>query len=190
MKNNFLLIISGIISLIILFIILSLIKINNYNLEKTTIYLNNQNITLYKLNLNIQSCYQFFTNGYFIIYPIYYLPELGIPAREYVNISSIIVCNESLQINKTISICSPLVICPTICTTQGCACSKECYNVTYYLNISSPIIIINNSQNTFFIRYNKNIYSSTNNIDEEKIANNYLYDIIINYIKNIPTIIV
>lgn len=195
MRSYFYTIILGIISILILFFILLLNNVNfnnKYVLEKTNIIINNQNLSLYLLNLYGEGCYQYnITNEYFIIKNegpgINYI----IPLVDYINTTSFIFCNQTFYYNITIKECLPIVnpcnitckpgeICPMI----RCIEYPYCSNVTYYINITYPIIIVNDD----VFLYNNNVYcySENCNIIYQKLPENYLYNLIYNLISSIP----
>jgi hypothetical protein len=194
MRSYFYTIILGIISILVLFFIFLLNNVNfnnNYVLEKTNITINNQNLSLYLLNLYGEGCYLYnITNGYFIIKNegpgINYI----IPLVDYINTTSFIFCNQTIYYNITIEECLPIVnpcnitckpgeLCPMI----RCIEYPYCSNVTYYINITYPIIIVNND----VFLYNNNVfcYSENCNIIYQKLPENYLYNLIYNLISSI-----
>jgi len=183
----------GIISLIILILIIS-INNNyyiNYKLEKTNININNQNISLYLLNVYGEGCYQYnITNGYFMIKNKGPGINYVIPLVEYINTTSFIFCNQTIYYNITIEECLPIVnpcnitckpgeMCPMI----RCIEFPYCSNVTYYINITYPIIIVND--NVFLYNNNVFCYSENCNIIYQKLPGNYLYNLINNLISSI-----
>jgi len=195
MRSYLYTIILGIISILILFFILLLNNVNfnnKYILEKTNIIINNQNLSLYLLNLYGEGCYLYnITDGYFIIKNegpgINYI----IPLVDYINTTSFIFCNQTIYYNITIEECLPIVnpcnitckpgeLCPMI----RCIEYPYCSNVTYYINISYPIIIVNDD----VFLYNNNVfcYSENCNIIYQKLPGNYLYNLIYNLISSIP----
>jgi len=195
MRSYFYTIILGITSILILFFIFLLNNVNfnnNYVLEKTNIIINNQNISLYLLNLYGNGCYLYnITEGYFIIKNngpgINYI----IPLVEYINSTSFIFCNQTIYYNITIEECLPIVnpcnitckpgeLCPMIRCTEYPSCS----NVTYYINITYPIIIVNDD--IFLYENNVYCYSENCNIIYQKLPGNYLYNLIHNLISSIP----
>jgi hypothetical protein len=195
MRSYFYTIILGIISILVLFFIFLLNNVNfnnNYILEKTNIIINNQNLSLYLLNLYGEGCYLYnITNGYFIIKNegpgINYI----IPLVDYINTTSFIFCNQTIYYNITIEECLPIVnpcnitckpgeICPMI----RCIEYPYCSNVTYYINITYPIIIVNDD----VFLYNNNVFCYSENCDiiYQKLPENYLYNLIHNLISSIP----
>jgi len=195
MRSYLYTIILGIISILILFFILLLNNVNfnnKYILEKTNIIINNQNLSLYLLNLYGEGCYLYnITDGYFIIKNegpgINYI----IPLVDYINTTSFIFCNQTIYYNITIEECLPIVnpcnitckpgeLCPMI----RCIEYPYCSNVTYYINITYPIIIVNDD----VFLYNNNVfcYSENCNIIYQKLPGNYLYNLIYNLISSIP----
>jgi len=188
-------IILGIISVLALFFILLLNNVNfnnnHYVLKKTNITINNQNLSLYLLNLYGNGCYLYnITNGYFIIKNegpgINYI----IPLVEYINTTSFIFCNQTIYYNITIEECLPIVnpcnitckpreMCPMI----RCIEFPYCSNVTYYINITYPIIIVNDD----VFLYNNNVFCYSENCDiiYQKLPGNYLYNLIYNLISSI-----
>ena len=193
MRSYFYTIILGIISILVLSFIFSLNNVNfnnNYVLEKTNITIkNNQNISLYLLNLYGEGCYQYnITNGYFIIENKGPGVNYIIPLVEYINTTSFIFCNQTFYYNITIEECLPIscnitceheILCPTI----NCIKYPYCSNVTYYINITYPLIIVNND----VLLYNNNIYCYSENCDiiYKKLPGNYLYNLIYNLISSI-----
>jgi hypothetical protein len=192
MRTNIKLIISGILSLFALFFLLSLSNINNQKISAKQIY------------FNIYGCYELYSNNsYFIIYPIESALNFEIIPIEYINTSKIIICNENVIYNKTLEICTP-TFCPMICNIEGCyPCHPTCYNETFYINISYPVIIITNSFNynisninlaildTYVVKYNNNLYCIGQcNINIIKLPDNYLYNLISEIINSIPIITV
>jgi len=196
MRSYFYTIILGIISILVLFFILLLNNVNfnnNYVLEKTNILIDNQNISLYLLKLYGNGCYLYnITNGYFIIKNegpgINYI----IPLAEYINTTSFIFCNQTFYYNITTEICSPIVNpCNITCKPEeGCTIKcPSCSNITYYVNITYPIIIV---KNDIFL-YNNNVYCYSKNycnIIYQKLPENYLYNLIYNLIISISKNIV
>jgi len=196
MRSYFYTIILGIISILVLFFILLLNNVNfnnNYVLEKTNILIDNQNISLYLLNLYGNGCYLYnITNGYFIIKNegpgINYI----IPLAEYINTTSFIFCNQTFYYNITTEICSPIVNpCNITCKPEeGCTIKcPSCSNVTYYVNITYPIILV--KYNAFL--YNNNVFCYSENycnIIYQKLPENYLYNLIYNLIISISKNIV
>jgi hypothetical protein len=188
MRSYFYTIILGIISILVLFFILLLNNANfnnNYVLEKTNILIDNQNISLYLLKLYGEGCYLYnITNGYFIIKNEG--PEINyiIPLTKYINTTSFIFCNQTFYYNITTEICSPIVNpCNITCKPEeGCTIKcPSCSNVTYYVNITYPIIIV--KYNAFL--YNNNVYCYSENycnIIYQKLPENYLYNLIYNLI--------
>ena len=195
MRSYFYTIILGITSILVLFFIFLLNNVNfnnNYVLEKTNIIVDNQNISLYLMNLYGKGCYQYnITNGYFIIKNngpgINYI----IPLVEYINTTSFIFCNQTIYYNITIEECLPIVnpcnitckpgeLCPMI----RCMEFPSCSNVTYYINITYPIIIV--KDNVFLYENNVFCYSENCNIIYQKLPGNYLYNLIYNLISSIP----
>jgi len=195
MRSYFYTIILGISSILILFFIFLLNKVNfnnNYVLEKTNIIIDNQNISLYLLNLYGNGCYLYnITDGYFIIKNngpgINYI----IPLVEYINTTSFIFCNQTIYYNITIEECLPIVnpcnitckpgeLCPMI----RCIEYPSCSNVTYYINMTYPIIIV--KDNVFLYENNVFCYSENCNIIYQKLPGNYLYNLIYNLISSIP----
>ena len=193
MRSYFYTITLGITSILILFFILLLNNVNfnnNYVLEKTNIIIDNQNISLYLLNLYGNGCYLYnITDGYFIIKNegpgINYI----IPLIDYINTTSFIFCNQTFYYNITIEECLPIscnitcqhgILCPTI----NCIKYPSCSNVTYYINITYPIIIVNDD----VFLYNNNVYCYSKNCDiiYKKLPGNYLYNLIYNLISSIP----
>ncbi|MFP3167344.1 MAG: hypothetical protein RXQ68_02890 [Candidatus Nanopusillus sp.] len=193
MRSYFYTIILGITSILILFFIFLLNNVkfnNNYILEKTNIIIDNQNISLYLLNIYGNGCYLYnITDGYFIIKNegpgINYI----IPLAEYINTTSFIFCNQTFYYNITIEECLPIpcnitcehgILCPTI----KCIEYSFCSNITYYINITYPLIIVNND----IFLYNNNVYcySKSYNIIYNKLPGNYLYNLIYNLISSIP----
>jgi len=192
-------IILGIISVLALFFMLLLnnIEFNNYYVfRKTNITINNQNLSLYLLNLYGNECYLYnITNGYFIIKNegpgINYI----IPLVEYINTTSFIFCNQTFYYNITIKECLPINPCNIKCTPGElcpmiiCMEYPYCSNVIYYINITYPIIIVNDS----VFLYNNNVfcYSENNcNIIYQILPKSYLYNLIYNLISSIPKHIV
>ncbi|EOD42525.1 Uncharacterized protein Nst1_255 [Candidatus Nanobsidianus stetteri] len=184
MRSYFYTIILGIISILVLFFILLLNNVNfnnNYILEKTNITIDNQNISVYLLNLYGNGCYLYnITEGYFIIKNkgpgINYI----IPLVEYINTTSFVFCNQTFYYNITIKECSPIIECSVI----SCPV-PSCYNITYYINITYPIVIVN--RDVFL--YNNNVYCYSENycnIIYQKLPENYLYNLIYNLISSIP----
>jgi len=196
MRSYFYTIILGIISILVLFFILLLNNVNfnnNYVLEKTNILIDNQNISLYLLKLYGNGCYLYnITNGYFIIKNegpgINYI----IPLAEYINTTSFIFCNQTFYYNITTEICSPIVNpCNITCKPEeGCNIKcPSCSNITYYVNITYPIIIVNDD----IFLYNNNVYCYSKNycnIIYQKLPENYLYNLIYNLIISISKNIV
>jgi len=196
MRSYFYTIILGIISILVLFFILLLNNVNfnnNYVLEKTNILIDNQNISLYLLKLYGNGCYLYnITNGYFIIKNegpgINYI----IPLAEYINTTSFIFCNQTFYYNITTEICSPIVNpCNITCKPEeGCTIKcPSCSNVTYYVNITYPIILV--KYNAFL--YNNNVFCYSENycnIIYQKLPENYLYNLIYNLIISISKNIV
>ena len=197
MRSYFYTIILGITSILILFFIFLLNNANfnnNYVLEKTNIIINNQNISLYLLNLYGNGCYLYnITNGYFIIKNegpgINYI----IPLVDYINTTSFIFCNQTIYYNITFDECLPIpcnitcehgILCPMI----RCFEYPYCSNVTYYINITYPIIIVND--NVFLYDNNVFCYSENCDIIYQKLPGNYLYNLIYNLISSIPKIMV
>jgi len=199
MRSHLYTIILGIISILVLFFIFLLNNVNfnnNYILEKTNITINNQNTSLYLLNLYGEGCYLYnITDGYFIIKNkgpgINYI----IPLVDYINTTSFIFCNQTIYYNITIEECLPIVnpcnitckpgeMCPMI----RCIEYPYCSNVTYYINITYPIIIVNDD----VFLYNNNVYcySESCNIIYQKLPGNYLYNLIHNLISSIPKVMV
>ena len=195
MRSYFYTIILGITSILILFFILLLNNVNfnnNYVLEKTNIIIDNQNISLYLLNLYGKGCYLYnITDGYFIIKNngpgINYI----IPLVDYINTTSFIFCNQTIYYNVTIEECLPIAIPCNItcehgilCPTINCIKYPSCSNVTYYINITYPIIIVNDD----IFLYNNNVYCYSENCDiiYQKLPGNYLYNLIYNLISSIP----
>lgn len=195
MRSYFYTIILGITSILVLFFIFLLNNVNfnnNYVLEKTNIIIDNQNISLYLLNLYGNGCYLYnITNGYFIIKNngpgINYI----IPLVEYINTTSFIFCNQTIYYNITIEECLPIVnpcnitckpgeLCPMI----RCIEYPSCSNVTYYINMTYPIIIV--KDNVFLYENNVFCYSENCNIIYQKLPGNYLYNLIYNLISSIP----
>ena len=195
MRSYFYTIILGITSILILFFIFLLNNVNfnnNYVLEKTNIIIDNQNISLYLLNLYGNGCYLYnITDGYFIIKNngpgINYI----IPLVEYINTTSFIFCNQTIYYNTTIEECLPIVnpcnitckpgeLCPMIRCTEFPSCS----NVTYYINMTYPIIIV--KDNVFLYENNVFCYSENCDIIYQKLPGNYLYNLIYNLISSIP----
>jgi hypothetical protein len=193
MRSYFYTITLGITSILILFFILLLNNVNfnnNYILEKTNIIIDNQNISLYLLNLYGNGCYLYnITDGYFIIKNegpgINYI----IPLIDYINTTSFIFCNQTFYYNITIEECLPIscnitcehgILCPMI----NCIKYPSCSNVTYYINITYPIIIVNDD----IFLYNNNVYCYSENCDiiYKKLPGNYLYNLIYNLISSIP----
>ena len=190
-------IILGIISVLALFFMLLLnnVNFNNnyYVLEKTNININNQNLSLYLLNIYGNGCYLYnITNGYFIIKNegpgINYI----IPLAEYINTTSFIFCNQTFYYNITTEICSPIVNpCNITCKPEeGCNIKcPSCSNITYYVNITYPIIIVKDD----VVLYNNNVYCYSKNycnIIYQKLPENYLYNLIYNLIISISKNIV
>lgn len=188
MRAYFYTIILGIISILVLFFIFLLNNVNfnnNYVLEKTNIVIDNQNISLYLLNLYGEGCYLYnITNGYFIIKNEGPGIKYIIPLAEYINTTSFIFCNQTFYYNITTEICSPIVNpCNITCKPEeGCTIKcPSCSNVTYYVNITYPIIIV--KYNAFL--YNNNVYCYSENycnIIYQKLPGNYLYNLIYNLI--------
>ncbi|MFP3132061.1 MAG: hypothetical protein RXQ77_01840 [Candidatus Nanopusillus sp.] len=195
MRSYFYTIILGITAILILFFIFLLNNVNfnnNYVLEKTNVIIDNQNISLYLLNLYGNGCYLYnITNGYFIIKNngpgINYI----IPLVEYINTTSFIFCNQTIYYNITIEECLPIVnpcnitckpgeLCPMI----RCIEYPSCSNVTYYINMTYPIIIV--KDNVFLYENNVFCYSENCNIIYQKLPGNYLYNLIYNLISSIP----
>ncbi|MFP3317285.1 MAG: hypothetical protein RXN79_02675 [Candidatus Nanopusillus sp.] len=195
MRSYFYTIILGITSILVLFFIFLLNNVNfnnNYVLEKTNIIIDNQNISLYLLNLYGNGCYLYnITDGYFIIKNngpgINYI----IPLVEYINTTSFIFCNQTIYYNITIEECLPIVnpcnitckpgeLCPMI----RCIEFPSCSNVTYYINMTYPIIIV--KDNVFLYENNVFCYSENCNIIYQKLPGNYLYNLIYNLISSIP----
>jgi len=195
MRSYFYTIILGIISILVLFFIFLLNNVNfnnNYVLEKTNIIVDNQNISLYLMNLYGNGCYLYnITDGYFIIKNngpgINYI----IPLVEYINTTSFIFCNQTIYYNITIEECLPIVnpcnitckpgeLCPMI----RCMEFPSCSNVTYYINMTYPIIIV--KDNVFLYENNVFCYSENCNIIYQKLPGNYLYNLIYNLISSIP----
>jgi len=195
MRSYFYTIILGITSILVLFFIFLLNNVNfnnNYVLEKTNIIIDNQNISLYLLNLYGNGCYLYnITDGYFIIKNngpgINYI----IPLVEYINTTSFIFCNQTIYYNITIEECLPIVnpcnitckpgeLCPMI----RCIEYPSCSNVTYYINMTYPIIIV--KDNVFLYENNVFCYSENCNIIYQKLPGNYLYNLIYNLISSIP----
>ena len=193
MRSYFYTIILGVISILILFFILLLNNVNfnnNYILEKKNIIIDNQNISLYLLNLYGNGCYFYnITDGYFIIKNegpgINYI----IPLIDYINTTSFTFCNQTFYYNITIEerlpiscniTCEHGILCPMI----NCIKYPSCSNVTYYINITYPIIIVNDD----IFLYNNNVYcySENCNIIYQKLPGNYLYNLIHNLISSIP----
>jgi hypothetical protein len=172
------------------------ISYSGYRLEKVNIEIDNQNISLYLLNLYGEGCYQYnITNGYFIIKNegpgINYI----IPLVEYINTTSFIFCNQTFYYNITIKECLPINPCNIKCTPGElcpmiiCMEYPYCSNVIYYINITYPIIIVNDS----IFLYNNNVfcYSENNcNIIYQILPKSYLYNLIYNLISSIPKNIV
>jgi len=195
MRSYFYTIILGITAILVLFFIFLLNNVNfnnNYVLEKTNIIIDNQNISLYLLNLYGNGCYLYnITDGYFIIKNngpgINYI----IPLVEYINTTSFIFCNQTIYYNITIEECLPIVnpcnitckpgeLCPMI----RCIEYPSCSNVTYYINMTYPIIIV--KDNVFLYENNVFCYSENCNIIYQKLPGNYLYNLIYNLISSIP----
>ena len=195
MRSYFYTIVLGIISILVLSFIFLLNNVNfnnKYILEKTNIIINNQNLSLYLLNLYGEGCYLYnITDGYFIIKNegpgINYI----IPLVDYINTTSFIFCNQTIYYNITIKECLPIVnpcnitckpgeLCPMI----RCIEYPYCSNVTYYINISYPIIIVNDD----VFLYNNNVFCYSENCDiiYQKLPGNYLYNLIYNLISSIP----
>jgi hypothetical protein len=187
MRSYLYTIIIGITSILVLFFIFLLNNVNlnnNYVLEKTNIIIDNQNISLYLLNLYGDGCYLYnITDGYFIIKNkgpgINYI----IPLVEYVNTTSFIFCNQTIYYSVTIEKCIPIlypcnISCPPgkICPMIRCP-EYPCYNMTYYINITYPIIIANN----YIFLYDNNVYcySENNcNIIYQLLPREYIYSLI------------
>jgi hypothetical protein len=194
MKSN-IKIILGILSLVILLLIISTSNYYiNYKLEKTNIIINNQNLSLYLLNIYGEGCYQYnITNGYFIIKNkgpgINYI----VPLVEYINTTSFIFCNQTIYYSITVKECPPIWYpCNVSCTSEICPMVRclgyPCYNMTYNINITYPIIIANN--NIFL--YDNNVYCySENNCDiiYQLLPREYLYVLIYQLIVSRPPVV-
>jgi len=182
--------IAGIFSLIIFIIIISISDKStvNYKLEKT-------NLQLYSLSLYGDGCYLYnVTDGYFIIKNkgpgINYI----VPLVEYVNTTSFIFCNQTIYYSITVEECPPIWYpCNVSCTPEGiCPMIKcpeyTCFNMTYHINITYPIIIANND--IFLYDNNVYCYSENNcNIIYQLLPREYLYGLIYQLIVSRPPVV-
>jgi len=164
------------------------ISYSGYKLEKINIEIDNQNLTLYSLNIYGEGCYQYnITNGYFIIYD------------QFIN-NSFVFCNESIEFEKTILSCLPhspnepyntelmiysygLLLNRAVNYTNNTCPNSNLYiaNATYTTEITYPIIIVDN----YFLPYdNETIYCYSNTsqykISYAPLPANYLYNAILN----------
>jgi hypothetical protein len=164
------------------------ISYSGYKLEKVNIEIDNQNISLYLLNVYGKGCYQYnITNGYFIIYD------------QFIN-NSFVFCNESIKFEKILLSCLPhspnepynteliiysygLLLNRIVNYTNNTCPNSNLYiaNATYKTEITYPIIIVDN----YFLPYdNENIYCYSNTsqceISYTPLPANYLYNAILN----------
>jgi hypothetical protein len=164
------------------------ISYSGYKLEKINIEIDNQNLTLYLLNVYGEGCYQYnITNGYFIIYD------------QFIN-NSFVFCNESIEFEKTILSCLPhspnepyntelmiysygLLLNRAVNYTNNTCPNSNLYiaNATYTTEITYPVIIVDN----YFLPYdNESIYCYSNTsqykISYAPLPANYLYNAILN----------
>jgi len=196
MRSYLYTIILGIISILVLFFIFLLnnANFNNYVLEKTSITINNNTI-LYKVKLYGDGCYLYnVTDGYFVIKNkgpgINYI----VPLVEYINTTSFIFCNQTVHYSITVEECPPIwypcnVSCKPgeICPMIRCI-EYPCYNMTYHINITYPIIIANN--NIFLYDNNVYCYSENNcNIIYQLLPREYLYGLIYQLIASKPPVL-
>ncbi len=181
--------IAGILSLIIFIIIVSISDKStvNYKLEKID--------TVYSLSLYGNRCYLYnVTDGYFIIKNkgpgINYI----VPLVEYVNTTSFIFCNQTIHHSVTVELCSPIWYpCNVSCTPRGiCPMVKcleySCFNMTYHINITHPIIIANND----VFLYDNNVYCYSENICNiiyQLLPIEYIYDLIYQLIVSRPPVL-
>jgi hypothetical protein len=181
--------IAGILSLIIFIIIVSISDKStvNYKLEKI-------NLQLYSLSLYGDGCYLYnVTDGYFIIKNkgpgINYI----VPLVEYVNTTSFIFCNQTIYYSITVEECPPIWYpCNVSCTSEICPMVRcleyPCFNMTYHINITYPIIIANND--IFLYDNNVYCYSENNcNIIYQLLPKEYLYGLIYQLIVSRPPVL-
>jgi len=186
MKSN-IKFIAGILSLIIFIIMLSISDKSavNYKLEKI-------NLQSYSLSLYGEGCYLYnVTDGYFIIKNKGSGINYIVPLVEYVNTTSFIFCNQTVYYTITVEECPPIwypypcnvsckpgEICPMIKCIEWIPPEYHyCYNITYHVNITYPIIIVNND----VFLYDNNVYCySENNCDiiYQLLPREYLYALI------------
>jgi hypothetical protein len=200
MKMNIKLIISGILSLFILFYILNSSDLGNYPTENIVLNISNNNLIAKKIFFYDYGCYKLYSNNsYFIIYPVEYLLNSDVVSEEYINTSEVIVCNVNLVYNKTLEIClPPPKVCPMLCSIEGCyPCDQTCYNRTFYIRISNPVIIVEKEyftykfsiKNIYIINYKNNLYCIGEcKLNKIKLHDDYLYNIISEIINNMPII--
>jgi hypothetical protein len=182
--------IAGILSLIIFIIIVSISDKStvNYKLEKI-------NSQLYSLSLYGDGCYLYnVTDGYFIIKNkgpgINYI----VPLVEYVNTTSFIFCNQTIYYNITVETCPPIWYPCNITCKPGELCPMircieyPCFNMTYNINITYPIIIANND----VFLYDNNVYCYSENdcnIIYQLLPREYLYGLIYQLIVSRPPVL-
>ena len=195
MKSNIKFIV-GILSLIIFIIILLISDKStvNYKLEK----INSQS---YSLSLYGDGCYLYnVTDGYFVIKNKGPGINYKVPLVEYVNTTSFIFCNQTVHYSITVEECFPIVnpcnitcnpreICPMIRCIEGIPPEYPyCYNMTYHINITYPIIIVNND--IFLYDNNVYCYSENNcNIIYQLLPREYLYGLIYQLIASRPPVV-
>ncbi|MFZ8856451.1 MAG: hypothetical protein ACO2OX_04680 [Candidatus Nanopusillus sp.] len=189
MKSN-IKFVTGILSLIIFIIIVSISDKStvNYKLEKI-------NLQLYSLSLYGDGCYLYnVTDGYFIIKNKGPGIKYIVPLVEYVNTTSFIFCNQTIHYSITLEVCPPIWYpCNVSCTPRGICptvrCPEyPCFNMTYHINITHPIIIANND----IFLYNNNVYcySENNcNIIYQLLPREYIYGLIYQLIVSRPPVL-
>ncbi|MGC9079242.1 MAG: hypothetical protein ACP5G1_00710 [Nanopusillaceae archaeon] len=203
MIKNLKLIIYAILSLVILFLLSNLSKVGDYYTENVVLSINDQNISAQRIIFYKYGCYKLnSSNSYFIIHPV----DIAINFNDalifidYLNTSDVIICNENIVINETVETCIPIA-CTMNCNENICyPCNPFCYNKTYYINISYPILIVkqyfdfNNFivnlsiGETYIISYNNNLYCIGEcEINVTRLSDDYLDNLIrqmINYRTN------
>jgi len=189
MKSN-IKFVTGILSLIIFIIIVSISDKStvNYKLEKI-------NLQLYSLSLYGDGCYLYIvTDGYFIIKNKGPGIKYIVPLVEYVNTTSFIFCNQTIHYSITLEVCPPIWYpCNVSCTPRGICPTVRCleypcFNMTYHINITHPIIIANND--IFLYDNNVYCYSENNcNIIYQLLPREYIYGLIYQLIVSRPPVL-